>query len=143
LSLLSFVGVHLLHVNTELDGVNLFVLILFYVAVFISVRFLVGFFLAVLFEREKEQQYLTFSKISYLSNFSILIFPLIIINFYINSILYSKFLILTSFLLLLIYYFLQLKNNQKLIFNNLFYFILYLCLLEFAPYIIVYKLLNI
>ncbi|AXT18365.1 DUF4271 domain-containing protein [Flavobacteriaceae bacterium AU392] len=30
--------------------------------------------------------------------------------------------------------------NQKLIINNLFYFILYLCTLEIAPYIILYKL---
>lgn len=31
-------------------------------------------------------------------------------------------------------------TNQKLIINNLFYFILYLCTLEIAPYIILYKL---
>jgi hypothetical protein len=34
------------------------------------------------------------------------------------------------------------KIHQKLILNNLFYFILYLCALEIAPYIILYKLLN-
>lgn len=32
------------------------------------------------------------------------------------------------------------KTHQKLIFNNFFYFILYLCALEIAPYIILYKL---
>ena len=31
------------------------------------------------------------------------------------------------------------KMHQKLILNNLFYFILYLCALEIAPYIILYK----
>lgn len=34
------------------------------------------------------------------------------------------------------------KMHQKLILNNLFYFILYLCTLEIAPYIILYKVLN-
>ena len=32
------------------------------------------------------------------------------------------------------------KTHQKLIINNIFYFILYLCALEIAPYIILYKL---
>jgi len=34
------------------------------------------------------------------------------------------------------------KMHQKLILNNLFYFILYLCALEIAPYIILYKILS-
>ena len=34
------------------------------------------------------------------------------------------------------------KMHQKLILNNLFYFILYLCALEIAPYIILYKVLK-
>jgi uncharacterized protein DUF4271 len=34
------------------------------------------------------------------------------------------------------------KTHQKLVLNNLFYFILYLCALEIAPYIILYKILN-
>jgi len=32
------------------------------------------------------------------------------------------------------------KNHQKLILNNLFYFILYLCALEIGPYLILYKI---
>ena len=34
------------------------------------------------------------------------------------------------------------KNNQKLLLNNLFYFILYLCALEIGPYLILYKLIK-
>ncbi len=34
------------------------------------------------------------------------------------------------------------KNNQKLLLNNLFYFILYLCTLEIGPYLILYKLIK-
>ena len=34
------------------------------------------------------------------------------------------------------------KNHQKLLLNNLFYFILYLCALEIGPYLILYKLIK-
>lgn len=34
------------------------------------------------------------------------------------------------------------KNHQKLILNNIFYFILYLCALEIGPYLILYKLIK-
>ncbi len=33
----------------------------------------------------------------------------------------------------------SIKNNQKLILGNFFYFILYLCALEISPYVILYK----
>lgn len=119
----------------------LFLKILVYVFIFIFARFIIGFLLAVLFEKEKEQQYFTFLKLSYLSNFSILILPLLIINFYINSSLFSMFLLIIAGLLLLYFFVLQIKNNQKFVFSHIFYFILYLCALEIAPYVIVYKLL--
>ncbi|MCB0382206.1 MAG: DUF4271 domain-containing protein [Psychroserpens sp.] len=34
------------------------------------------------------------------------------------------------------------KNHQKLLLNNLFYFILYLCALEIGPYLILYKIIK-
>ncbi|WP_431133610.1 DUF4271 domain-containing protein [Psychroserpens mesophilus] len=34
------------------------------------------------------------------------------------------------------------KNYQKLLLNNIFYFILYLCALEIGPYLILYKLIK-
>ena len=36
----------------------------------------------------------------------------------------------------------SIKTYQKLIINNFFYFILYLCTLEIAPYIFIYKLFS-
>jgi len=44
------------------------------------------------------------------------------------------------FLINLIGFITSFKTHQKLIINNIFYFILYLCALEIAPYIILYKL---
>lgn len=46
------------------------------------------------------------------------------------------------FLINLVGFVTSFKMHQKLILNNLFYFILYLCALEIAPYIILYEVLN-
>lgn len=140
ISLLLFVAVIQYGLSNNSD-IMLFFKILIYVFSYIIVRFVVGFLLALLFEIEKEQQYFSFLKLSYLSSFSILILPFLIVNFYINSTFFSQILIIIGGLLLFYFFVLQIKNNQKLIFSNIFYFILYLCALEIAPYMIVYKLL--
>ena len=51
-----------------------------------------------------------------------------------------KITIFVFLFLLIIRYSLLLINNKKLIFNNLFYFILYLCALEIVPLVIILKL---
>ena len=139
----------LLFVATTLYGFNNSYEIIFFFKIFVFAffymlgRFLIGFLLSILFEKEKEQQYFTFLKLSYLSSFSILILPFMIVNFYINSTIYSHLVIILACLLLIYFFVLQVKNNQNLVFSNIFYFILYLCALEIAPYIIIYKLLII
>ncbi len=140
ISLLLFVIIGLSNVTFNIHNKGLFVLIIFYVFCFVIIRFIVGLLLAFLFEKEREQHYFTFIKLSYLSHFSLLILPLLIINFYINISYFSYFLLIIAALLLLFYYFLQIKNNQKLVFGKMFYFILYLCALEISPFIIIYKL---
>jgi len=44
------------------------------------------------------------------------------------------------FLINLIGFITSFKNHQKILLNNLFYFILYLCALEIGPYLILYRL---
>ncbi len=44
------------------------------------------------------------------------------------------------FLINLIGFVTSFKNHQKILLNNLFYFILYLCALEIGPYLILYRL---
>ncbi len=140
ISLLLFVAINLYDLIPDINSKKLFLLILLCVFAFVIIRFIIGYLLALIFEKENEQQYFTFTKLSYLSNFSLVILPLLIINFYIHSTYFSHFLILIAAVLLLFYYFLQLKNNQKFVFNKMFYFILYLCALEISPFIIIYKL---
>ncbi len=139
-SLLLFVIINQYGLITDANRKETFLLIIIYAFSFVIIRFIIGFLLAFLFEKENEQHYFTFTKLSYLGNFSLLILPLIIINFYINSFYFSQFLIIIASLLLVFYYFLQIKNNQKLVFGKMFYFILYLCALEISPFIIIYKL---
>jgi len=117
-----------------------FLKILLYVAIFVGARLLIGVLLGILFESEREQQYFSFLKISYLSNFCILIFPLLVLGVYIDSAKYTKGLLFFSIFLVVLYYLLFIRNNSKLIINQLFYFILYLCALEIAPFVIIYKL---
>lgn len=104
-------------------------------------RYFVGFLLGNIFELEEDQNYLTFLKISNLALISVVIFPLLILTNY-SAGLFHKFLItfgiVVSFAIALFRYFVLIKN-EKLSFNNLFYLFLYLCALELAPFIVLYK----
>jgi len=142
ISLLLFVATSLYGFNNNYELIFFFKIFVFALSYMLG-RFIIGFLLSILFEKEKEQQYFTFLKLSYLSSFSILILPFLIVNFYINSTIYSHLILILACLLLIYFFVLQVKNNQNLVFSNIFYFILYLCALEIAPYIIVYKLLII
>jgi hypothetical protein len=119
-----------------------FLTILTGVFTFFVLRFFLGKALSVLFQREKDFEYVTYLKLSYLSNFSLLIFPLLLIAYYVqyDSLGFAFFVFILAVVLLLLYYALIIKNNQKMILKRLFYFILYLCALEIAPIILLYKL---
>ncbi|WP_340077300.1 DUF4271 domain-containing protein [Leptobacterium sp. I13] len=87
------------------------------------------------------EQY-NFHKVSYRSFIAIIIFPLIAL--YIYSPLNSPVLLWTVIFIFLtlnfIAFILTILNHQKIILPRLFYFILYLCALEIAPYVIAIKL---
>ena len=105
-------------------------------------RYIVGFLLGNIFELEEGQTYFTFLKISNLALISVLIFPLLVLaNYSVGG--FHKFLITfsiaASIVIALFRYFVLIKN-EKLSFNNLFYLFLYLCALELAPFIVIYKL---
>jgi len=109
---------------------------------YFSLRYFVGYLLGNLFELEEGQNYFTFLKMSNLSLISVLIFPLLILTNYSVGF-FHKFLItfgiVASLAIALFRYFVLIKN-EKLSFNNLFYLFLYLCALELAPFIVLYKL---
>ena len=93
--------------------------------------------LSKLFDIRDEIGYLLSAKVAYLHNISLLLLPVLIIVVYNDLslfVLFGVFLVLFLLSLLLLF-----VNNKNLIINKLFYFILYLCTLEIAPLLILYK----
>lgn len=127
----------------DLNGLQLFSSIFFITIIFFGLRYIIGKVLASIFELTKEHEYLTFSKISYLYSIIVIILPFIFLSFYTkiyNFLLFQLTIVIFS-ILLIIRYINILINNKNLIFSRLFYFILYLCALEIAPILLIYKIL--
>lgn len=122
-------------------GLYLYLQILFLTLGYFTLRYIIGTILANIFELEDGQRYFTFLKISNLALISVLILPLLILATYSVG-MFHKFLItfgiVASVGIALFRYFVLIKN-EKLNFNNLFYLFLYLCALELAPFIVIYK----
>jgi len=114
------------------------------IGVFILIKVLVERLIASLFEMDKLIDDYLFQKITYKNYIGILLLP-------INALLLFTFtptsrIIYAIIILLLIVNAIgaitTFKTHQSLLKRNLFYFILYLCALEIAPYIILYKVFN-
>jgi len=142
LSLLIFLANVYFQFQDELLNLEGYLVILFWVGLYFSLRYVLGFLLAYLFNYKNEYSKIIFDKSNYFNNVILWLLPLLIISVY--SKYYNKlfFEITAMFFvfLLIVRYGLMLTMNKKLIFNNLFYFILYICALEIAPLIIVLKL---
>ncbi len=123
----------------ELD-VPLLVIILI-LTLFILFKFYLEKLLAEIFELEKFSEYYNFHKVSYRNYIAIILLPFLALIIY-STLNKEVITILTIGLFLvlnLISFILTLRNHQKLIQSRLFYFILYLCALEIAPYLLIYK----
>jgi len=141
-SLIIFIGVKTKNSIAKEFEITFFINILTSVFIFIVIRYFIEKILAVIFEKENEHEYFTYIKMSYLSNFCLLSFPLLLLTLYIDidSSILAYLVLIFSLFILLFYYVMIVINNQKLIFRKLFYFILYICALEIAPLIFLYKL---
>ena len=109
-----------------------------FVLVYLIAIFLVRKSIGVLFEIQSEVNYLYTTIVAYLYNTSLLLFPILIVVNY--SIVSTYFLFWSFVLLFILSALLLLVNNKNLIISKLFYFILYLCALEIAPLLIIYKI---
>lgn len=112
--------------------------------VFVSLKFFTERTLGVLFKGENQFNTYQFYKLSYRSYFAFLLLPVNALFVYAvePSLLVYKIIIGFIFVFNLVSLFRTFRRYEKLIFNNLFYFILYLCALEIAPYFILYKLFS-
>ena len=142
ISMLIYFGFQVLDPSFFDNNFYSFIQILAVVVSYIILRFIIGFLLSEIFDLNDQQKQLTFLKLSNLSLLSLLIFPLLIflnfsVGFYHNTMIsISSVLVLILFL---IHYYKLLKKD-KMNFNNLFYLFLYLCALEIAPLIVIYKM---
>jgi hypothetical protein len=96
--------------------------------------------IATAFSMEEFADQFNLQKASYRNYIALLLFPINVVLYYNQSppdLLFNVliFLILTANLFT---YLTSLKNHQNLLVGKLFYFILYLCALEIAPYYFLY-----
>ncbi|HEY9184794.1 MAG TPA: DUF4271 domain-containing protein [Salegentibacter sp.] len=114
-------------------------------ASFILLKFGVEKIIANIFDLDRIIDYYLYQKLAYRNFMALLLFIPLLFFFYAfppTTLVLSIILglvILTNIISLATIY----KQNQTLISTNWFYFILYLCALEIAPYIILYKLITI
>ena len=108
--------------------------------IFILSKYLIEKIIATSFDVEEFNEQFNLQKVSYRTYIGLCILPLNVILFYndtpIDFLIY--FLIAAILLINILTYFLSLKIYQNLILSKLFYFILYLCALEIAPYYFMY-----
>ena len=118
----------------------LFIQIFTFLMVFVLSKFLVEKIIATAFNIEEFTEQFNLQKVSYRTYIGLLVLPIDIILFYNenpSNILIMLFIgiVLTINLLT---YLISLKNYQNFLLSKLFYFILYLCALEIAPYYFMY-----
>ncbi len=106
----------------------------------IGVELLIGF----VFDLYKPLNVLTFQQISSINFVGVLLLPMnALLVFHLN---FEKSAVLIGALLVLFVLILgmvkTIQSNLKLILGNFLYFILYICTLEFGPYVIIYNYLS-
>lgn len=118
----------------------LYIQIVTFLIFFILSKYLIEKIIATAFNIEEFVEQFNLQKVTYRTYIGLFILPINVILFYHDSI--SKNIPLIIILMILIFnilaYLISIKNYQKLIFSKLFYFILYLCTLEIAPYFFMY-----
>lgn len=127
--------------SNELNMLFYFKITLFYLFVFLC-KILIEKIVSIVFSIESLIDDYLFYKISYRNFLGVILLPLNLLFVYTEK--PSKiilFIIIGSLVLLnLVTLFSAYKRNENIILKNLFYFILYLCTLEIAPYFMLYKL---
>lgn len=111
------------------------------IGTFILIKVLIERLIASVFEIDKLIDQYLFQKISYKNYLGLLLLPInAILLFTFNNSLTLVCIFMGLLLAVNIFGLItSFKTHQSLIKGNLFYFILYLCALEIAPYIILYK----
>jgi hypothetical protein len=142
---ISFAFFILLTLNIFDDNIKktdwiLFIQIATFLLYFILAKYLIEKIVATSFNIDDFADLFNLQKVTYRTYIGVLILPVNAILFYYNNIpqIIPLVIIGVSLCLSLYSYFISIKTYQNVIFSKLFYFILYLCALEIAPYYFLY-----
>jgi hypothetical protein len=118
----------------------LYIRIFTLLGVFILSKFLIDKIIATAFNIEEYAEQFNLRKVSYRTYIGMLLLPVNIVLFYTKNVSEFLFFIIIAIVLIInmLTYLMALKNYQNFITGKLFYFILYLCALEIAPYYFLY-----
>lgn len=117
-----------------------FIQIFTFVIYFILSKFLIEKIIATSFNVEEFVEQFNLQKVTYRTYIGLLLLPVDILLFYYDSI-FKNIPLLIFYIILginVLLYLVSIKNYRNEIFSKLFYFILYLCTLEIAPYYFMY-----
>ncbi|MGB5419296.1 DUF4271 domain-containing protein [Algibacter sp.] len=139
-SVFCFIAYKIYTETHNISGNTMFKLT-FVIAVFILIKVLIERLIGSLFEIDKLIDQYIFQKISFKNYLGLLLLPINAILLYTIQPTLPLIYGIVSLLLIIniIGLISSFKTHQSLIKYNLFYFILYLCALEIAPYVILYK----
>ena len=117
-----------------------YVQIFTFLTVYILSKYLIEKIIATAFDIEEFADQFNLQKVSYRTYIGVFLLPINCFLFYYDAFPRVFLLIFISIVLIinLFTYLVTLKNYQNLLLSNLFYFILYLCALEIAPYYFMY-----
>jgi hypothetical protein len=125
-------------ISSKYDWIN-FIRIFVFFGVFVLSKFLIEKIIATTFNIEEFIEQFNLQKVSYRTFIAIVLLPVNIYLFYNNSSYLLIYCVIGAILIInLLTYLVSLRIYQNLVIGNLFYFILYLCALEIAPYYFIY-----
>ena len=145
LQLISFSFFTLLVLNqfnkAEKTDLIVYIQILTFLSVFILSKYLIEKIIATAFKIEEFSEQFNLLKVNYRAYFGFILLPVNIILYYnsLNSNWFFWALLITLISINIITYLVVLKLYQNLLLRKIFYFILYLCTLEIAPYYFIYN----
>jgi hypothetical protein len=145
LQLISFSFFTLLVLNQfnkdEKTDLIVYIQILTFLSVFILSKYLIEKIIATAFKIEEFSEQFNLLKVNYRAYFGFILLPVNIILYYnsLNSNWFFWTLLITLISINIITYLVVLKLYQNLLLRKIFYFILYLCTLEIAPYYFIYN----
>jgi len=131
-------------VNPADFNLNQFFKLLFGIGVLFLIKVLLERLIGSLFEIDELIDAYLFQKTTFKNYSGFLLFPINCVLIYAISPSKTLIYVVIGLIILvnLVGFITSFKNHQKLLLNNIFYFILYLCALEIGPYLILYKLIK-